>query len=108
MAAYAILDLDIYDIAAYLKYQRAVKPLLKAAGARYLARGGDFKVFEGDYQPQRLVLVEFPSLQGMEDFYESEAYQALELQRRACSSARILGVEGCAPVFQENDPEAPE
>ena len=102
MAAYAILDLNIYDIAAYLKYQRAVKPLLESAGARYLARGGEFTVFEGDYQPQRLVLVEFPSLQAMEEFYESEAYQALEPQRRACSSARILGVEGCSRSFRQD------
>ena len=100
MAAYAILDLDIYDIAEYLRYQRAVRPLLEAAGARYLARGGEFTVFEGDYQPERLVLVEFPSLQDMEDFYQSEAYQALESQRLACSSARIIGVEGCSRAFR--------
>ncbi len=100
MAAYAILDLDIYDIAEYLRYQRAVRPLLEAAGARYLARGGEFKVFDGDYQPKRLVLVEFPSLQAMEDFYQSDAYQALERQRLACSSAQIIGVEGCSKAFR--------
>jgi len=99
MAAYAIMDLDIYDIAEYLRYQRAVKPLLESVGARYLARGGEFTVFEGDYHPNRLVLVEFPSLQSMEEFYESDAYQALELQRCACSSARIIGVEGCSKAF---------
>ncbi len=96
MAAYAILDLDIYDIAEYLRYQRAVKPLLASVGARYLARGGDFRVFEGDYQPRRLVVVEFPSLQCMEQFYASDAYRALEAQRLACSNARIIGVEGCS------------
>ena len=100
MAAYAILDLDIYDIAEYLSYQRAVRPLLERVGARYLARGGEFKVFAGDYHPRRLVLVEFPSLLAMEEFYESEAYQALEPQRLSCSSARIIGVEGCCPAFQ--------
>ena len=100
MAAYAILDLDIYDIAEYLRYQRAVRPLLQRAGARYLARGGEFTVFEGDCQPKRLVLVEFPSLQAMEDFYESDAYQALESQRLGCSSAQIIGVEGCSQAFR--------
>lgn len=94
MAAYAILDVDIYDIELYLRYQKAVRPLLEAAGARYLARGGEFVVFEGDYQPQRLIIVEFPSLAEMEDFYSSEGYQALKPERQACSSARILGVQG--------------
>lgn len=94
MAAYAILDVDIYDIELYLRYQKAVRPLLEAVGARYLARGGEFVVFEGDYQPQRLILVEFPSLAAMEDFYASEGYQALKPERQACSDARIIGVQG--------------
>jgi len=94
MVAYAILDLDIYDIEQYLAYQRSVRPLLESVGARYLARGGEFTVFEGDYQPRRLVITEFPSLAVMEDFYNSEAYQSLEGQRRACSHARIIGVQG--------------
>lgn len=94
MAAYAIVDLDVFDIEQYLQYQHAIKPLLDAWGARYLARGGELRVFEGTYQPRRLIVVEFPSLADMEDFYASSDYQALEAQRLACSSATILGVQG--------------
>lgn len=94
MAAYAIVDLEVFDIELYLRYSLAVRPLLEAAGGRYLARGGEFLVLEGNYQPSRLILVEFPSLACMESFYESESYQALEIQRRECSRASILGVEG--------------
>ena len=94
MAAYVITDLEVFDIEHYLAYQQAVKPLLEAAGARYLARGGEFRVYEGDYQPRRLVVLEFPSLEAVDDFYESAGYQSLEPQRRACSSARIIAVEG--------------
>ena len=94
MPAYAIFDLEVFDIEEYLSYQHAIRPLVESAGASYLARGGEFKVFEGDYQPHRLILVEFPSLAAMDDFFQSDAYQALEPQRRSCSSARILGVEG--------------
>jgi uncharacterized protein (DUF1330 family) len=94
MSAYAIVDLHILDIEHYLDYQRAIRPLVEAAGARYLARGGEFKVLEGDFVPSRLILIEFPSLEAMEDFYHSEAYQALEGQRRACSDACIVGVKG--------------
>ncbi len=100
MPAYAILDLDIHDIAEYLRYQSAVKPLLDAAGARYLARGGEFTVFAGNYQPGRLMVVEFPSLRAMEEFYRSDGYQALESRRLACSQASIIGVEGCNPLMK--------
>ena len=94
MVAYVITDLEVSDIAHYLAYQSALRPLLARAGARYLVRGGSFTVYEGDYQPRRLVLLEFPSLEAIDEFYESDAYQALEPQRRACSSARIIAVKG--------------
>ena len=94
MTAYVIIDLNVFDIEHYLRYQRALRPLLEAVGARYLVRGGEPKVYEGDYQPRRLIVVEFPSLAGIDDFYESDGYQALEKQRKACSSARIIAVDG--------------
>jgi uncharacterized protein (DUF1330 family) len=94
MAAYAIVDLEVYDIEAYLAYQQALRPVLDAFGGSYLARGGPFKVFVGDYQPRRLILVEFPSLADIEAFFASPAYQALEAQRQACSDGRMIGVEG--------------
>ena len=94
MVAYAIVDVEVYDIGEYLEYQKAVAPLLQAVGARYLARGGEFRIYEGDYQPDRLIVVEFPSLQAMDDFYESEPYQTLKPQRENCSRSRIVAVEG--------------
>lgn len=94
MVAYAIVDVDVHDIADYLAYQQKVAPLLAAAGAHYLARGGEFRVYEGDYQPGRLLVVQFPSLEAMDEFYASEAYQALIPQREACSRSRIVAVQG--------------
>ena len=94
MAAYAIVDLHIYDIARYLEYQRALRPLLRKAGARYLARGGEFEVLVGDLRPERLILIEFPSLDVLQDFYGSAAVQALEPQRDACTRSCIIAVNG--------------
>ena len=48
MTAYAIVDVTVHDIADFLMYQRKLAPLLRAAGARYLARGGEFRVYEGN------------------------------------------------------------
>ena len=81
MSAYAVVDLEVFDIELYLRYQKAVRPLLESVGARYLARGGEYRVYEGDYLPSRLILLEFPSLEVMDSFFESEAYLALEEQR---------------------------
>jgi len=94
MVAYTIVDVDVHDIADYLVYQQLLAPLLESAGARYLARGGDLRHYEGDYEPGRLMVVEFPSMEVMDEFYQSEAYQALKPQRDACSQSRIVAVEG--------------
>jgi uncharacterized protein (DUF1330 family) len=94
MVAYAIVDVDVHDIADYLIYQKKVAPLLSAVGAHYLARGGEFRIYEGDYEPGRLIVVQFPSLEAMDEFYASETYQALKPQREACSSSRIVAVQG--------------
>lgn len=94
MAAYAIVDVDVHDIAEFLSYQKKVAPLLEAVGGRYLARGGEFRVYAGAYQPGRLILLEFPSVEVMDEFYQSAPYQALESERDACSTCRIVAVEG--------------
>ena len=68
MAAYAIMDVEIHDLEQYLAYMKAVRPALDACGAAYLVRGGAHHVLEGDYEPHRLVVVEFPSLEALRDF----------------------------------------
>ena len=60
MSAYVIFDVDIHDMSKYQEFMQRVKPAIEAAGARYLARGGEHKVFEGDWQPRRIVILEFP------------------------------------------------
>ena len=72
------------------------KPALESAGGRYLVRGGDFTVYEGEWTPSRLVLLEFPSQDAWEAFYYGPAYQEIKTIRDQVSSARMVGVEGLA------------
>lgn len=104
MVAYAIQDVVVHDIAEFLAYQRKLGPLLQAAGARYLARGGEFRVYAGDYEPGRLMVVEFPSLEAMDAFYASDAYQALAAERDACCSCRIVAVQGLGAPLTRRAP----
>ena len=94
MSAYVIFDVDIWDMEQYQKYMTTVKPAIEAAGGKYLVRGGAFKVYEGDWQPRRLVLFEFASMQAITDFFESPLYARIKPLRDACSSARAISVEG--------------
>jgi uncharacterized protein (DUF1330 family) len=94
MSAYVIFDVEIRDMTQYQEFMKGVKSALDAAGARYLARGGAHKVYEGDWAPRRIVILEFPSVATWEAFYNGPTYQGLKAIRDQCSSARLVSVEG--------------
>lgn len=94
MTAYAIMDVEIFDIEQYMQFMQRVKPVIEKWGGHYLARGGEFRVYEGDYEPRRLVLMEFPSLEEWDRFYHSEDYQQLKPLRDECSHSRLVAVSG--------------
>ena len=94
MRAYVIFDVEIRDAIRYREFLQVVGPVLEAAGGRYLARGGAHTVYEGDWAPRRIVVLEFPSIAAWEAFYAGPVYQDLKAIRDACSSARLVAVEG--------------
>ena len=91
---YVVFDVDVRDALRYREYMAHVLPQIEAAGGKYLARGGPHTVYEGDWSPYRLVLLEFPSREAFEGFYHSPAYQDLHAMRDEVSYARMVGVEG--------------
>jgi uncharacterized protein (DUF1330 family) len=94
MPAYVIFDVEIRDGERYQSFMSQVKPALEEAGGRYLARGGAHKVHEGDWNPRRIVILEFPSVAAFETFYHGPVYQGLKHIRDECSLARLVSVEG--------------
>lgn len=94
MSAYVIFDVQITDPAQYQEFMAGVKPALALAGAEYLARGGEHKVYEGDWKPRRIVLLKFPSVDAWEAFYNGPTYQGLKHIRDKCSEARLVSVVG--------------
>ncbi len=94
MPAYAIVDVDVKDPAAYEGYKQPAAASIAKHGGRYLARGGATAVLEGDWAPKRLVILEFPSMEKLRAWYESDDYRdALALRKRAAVSKFVV-VEG--------------
>ncbi len=94
MSAFVIFDVETRDMSRYQEFMNGVKPALEAAGAKYLARGGAHRVYEGDWEPRRIVILEFPSVAAWKQFYTGATYQGLKAIRDECSSARLVSVEG--------------
>ena len=92
---YVIFDVAIRDMERYKHFMQCIKPTIEAAGGRYLVRGGEHKVVEGDWNPSRLVVFEFPSVDKAKEFYFSDHYQGgAKKIRDECSSAKVVVVEG--------------
>ena len=96
MAAYLIADIDIADANAFEEYRRDVPASEKPFGGRYLARGGLTEVLEGDWDPHRLVIIEFPDMASLRAWYNSPEYIRLKAIREKCATARLIALDGIA------------
>ena len=94
MSAYVIFDVEIFDLARYQEFMAGVKPALEAAGGKYLVRGGECTQLEGVSQGDRRVVIEFPSRQAAEAWYNSPEYQAILPHRKANSEGHIALMDG--------------
>jgi uncharacterized protein (DUF1330 family) len=97
MPAYVIVEVDVTDPERYERYKAATPAAIAAGGGRFLVRGGELTVLEGDWQPSRLVVLEFEDLAAAERWYESEAYQAAKKLREGGASMRMIAVQGIEP-----------
>ncbi|MFK0692542.1 DUF1330 domain-containing protein [Mesorhizobium sp. IMUNJ 23033] len=94
MAAYLIADVDVTDAATFDEYKREVPATEARHGGRYLARGGATRVLEGDWDPHRLVIVEFPDMAALTAWYDSPEYERLKEIRFRSARTRIIAIEG--------------
>ena len=94
MAGYIIGEIEITDPAIYETYRPLAAASVARHGGRFIVRGGAATRLEGQGDPKRVVVMEFPSLEAARAFYESEDYQVARKVRLASSRGRLLLVEG--------------
>jgi uncharacterized protein (DUF1330 family) len=97
MAAYVISEVnEVVDAGSMEKYRSLAQVAIAQYGGRYLVRGSAFETLEGAWTPNRLIVVEFPSVEQAKKWYHSPEYaNALEVSRVALKRRLIL-VEGTA------------
>jgi uncharacterized protein (DUF1330 family) len=94
MPAYLIADVEVHDQNVYAEYRRQVLPLIQKHGGRFIVRGGAHEVLEGEWKPQRLVIIEFPDMATLKLWYRSPEYAKLTELRQGASRGSIVAVEG--------------
>ena len=94
MPAYLIADVEVRDPDVYAEYRRQVLPLIEKHGGRFIVRGGRHEVLEGDWQPARLVVIEFPDMATLKAWHRSPEYTALIKLRQGVSRGSLVAIEG--------------
>lgn len=94
MAAYLIGAIGITDPENYAKYSAGVPDTVAAYGGKYLIRGAQGEVAEGTWAPQRLVVLEFESMERAKAWYNSPEYAGLKKLRQSASTGNLIFVEG--------------
>ena len=94
MSVYMIVDVQIHESETYSEYVERVAAVVEAHQGRYLARGGRATSLVGDWRPERIVLIEFPTRELLERCFASEAYRRLAPLRERSTTARAVVVEG--------------
>ncbi len=94
MAGYLVLNIAVKDPEKFEEYRQKAAPLIEKFGGRYLIRGGDMRRLEGNPQLNRLVVLEFPTVEAAQRFYDSAEYQPLLKLRLASTRSDTVLVQG--------------
>jgi uncharacterized protein (DUF1330 family) len=95
MKAYLVLDFAVRDLRGFLPYVKAIPAFIAKHGGRYIVRGAEPTVMEGDWAPERMVILEFPSAEDAKAFLSDPQAQRLFKRRHRTTDSKLVLVEGC-------------
>jgi len=94
MSAYIIVQVNVKDPQRYEAYKKMVPPSLEVSGGRFLARGGAVENLEGEWNPARLVVIEFADVAKAKAWWDSPEYAEAKALRQATAETEMIVVEG--------------
>jgi uncharacterized protein (DUF1330 family) len=94
MSAYVIVEIEVHDPARYAEYKKLAGATVESHGGKYIVRGGKTEVLEGDWQPKRIVVLEFPSMNRAREWLNCEEYREPRQMRHRTAKTNMILVEG--------------
>ncbi len=94
MAAYIIATIEVTDPELFETYRAQVSPTIDKHGGKYLVRGGDVEVLEGNQPARRTVVLEFESLEKARGWYYSDDYAGPKELRIKATESNVMIVNG--------------
>lgn len=94
MTAYVIVDIEVTNPEGYAEYKNLAPAAVALYGGKYIARGGQAETLEGDWQPKRLVILEFPSIEQAKAWLHSPEYAPARALRHRYANSNMVVIEG--------------
>lgn len=94
MPAFVIVQINVEDAAVYERYKALAPASIAHYGGRYVARGGHSEALEGEWDPCRVVILEFESVARAKQWLDSPEYKEARSLRHASARTQMIVVDG--------------
>ena len=94
MSAYVIVEINVTDPVGYEEYKKHAAATVRQHGGKYIARGGKTEVLEGDWKPNRIVVLQFESMERAKEWLNCEEYREPRKMRHRTAKTNMILVEG--------------
>ncbi len=94
MSAYVIAKVKVTDWDRYKEYMKLTPATIEKFGGRFVVRGGPMITLEGPETTERIVLIEFASLEKAKEWYHSREYGEAKKKREGAATASFIAIEG--------------
>jgi len=95
MKAYLVLDFSVNDLGGFKKYIAEIPAFIARHSGKYIVRGVVPTTIEGDWKPERMVILEFPQRENAEAFLSDPDVKDLFEVRHTTTTSKLVLVEGC-------------
>ena len=94
MSAYFIARVNVTDPEKYKDYTNVTPGVVKKYGGKFIVRAGKMVTLEGPEVTERIVVIEFSTLEMVKEFYNSEEYQEAKKLREGAAKTSFIAIEG--------------
>jgi len=94
MFAYVIVEIDVVDPSGSEEYKKLAGATVERYGGKYVVRGGAAETLEGDWDPKRIVVLQFDSMQRAKEWLNCEEYREPRKMRHRTAKTKMILVEG--------------
>ena len=94
MAAYVLVEVSIHNQTTYEDYKKLTPAAIAAYDGKFIVRGGQTETLEGEWQPERIVVLEFPTVERAKEWWNSETYAEAKAIRQKAANTKMIVVQG--------------